>query len=88
MQGITKLATLGGGCFWCLEAMFQRLNGVSSVKSGYSGGQVKNPTYQQVCTGETGHAEVIQLSYDPEKITYNDLVQIFLYMHDPTTLNR
>lgn len=81
-------ATFGAGCFWCVEAVFQRLDGVKSVVSGYSGGHVENPTYRQVVSGETGHAEVIQISYDPEVITYASLLEIFWMTHDPTTLNR
>ena len=81
-------ATFGSGCFWCTEAMFQRLNGVSNVKSGYAGGSVENPTYEEVCKGETGHAEVIQFEYDPNLITYSELLEVFWKTHDPTTLNR
>lgn len=81
-------ATLGGGCFWCLEAVFQDLKGVESVVSGYAGGESKNPTYQQVCSGITGHAEVVQVEYDPTIITYEDILAIFWRIHDPTTLNR
>ena len=81
-------ATFGAGCFWCTEAMFQRLKGVSNVKSGYTGGTTENPTYQEVCTGTTGHAEVIQFDYDPEVISYNELLEVFWKTHDPTTLNR
>ncbi len=81
-------ATFGAGCFWCTEAVFQRLEGVVSVESGYSGGSVPNPTYEQVCTGTTGHAEVTQITYDPSKISYEELLQAFWKMHDPTTLNR
>ncbi|WP_425391676.1 peptide-methionine (S)-S-oxide reductase MsrA [Ekhidna sp.] len=81
-------ATFGSGCFWCTEAMFQRLKGVSNVKSGYSGGHTKNPTYKEVCSGASGHAEVIQLEYDPEIITYDELLEVFWKTHDPTTLNR
>lgn len=81
-------ATFGGGCFWCLEAVYQDLIGVEKVVSGYSAGQMKNPTYQQVCSGMTGHAEVIQVTYDPDVISYTDLVDIFWNIHDPTTLNR
>lgn len=80
--------TLGGGCFWCTEAVFQRLEGVDTVISGYMGGHVKNPTYKEVCTGETGHAEVIQISYDPEKISLGEIFEVFFATHDPTTLNR
>jgi peptide-methionine (S)-S-oxide reductase len=82
------LATFGAGCFWCVEAAFQQLKGVSSVVSGYSGGTVKNPTYEQVCTGRTGHAEVCQIEFDPEKISYEELLEVFFEIHDPTTLNR
>ncbi len=81
-------ATFGGGCFWCIEAVIQRLNGVKSLKSGYSGGFIKNPPYREVCTGRTGHAEVIQVTYDPDIISYHDLIFIFMTSHDPTTLNR
>lgn len=84
----TELATFGGGCFWCVEAVFQRLEGVVSVKSGYSGGHVENPTYEQVCGKKTGHAEVVQVEFDPDKISYADLLQVFWATHDPTTLNR
>jgi len=82
------LATFGSGCFWCTEAIFQNVDGVTKVESGYSGGKVKNPTYQEVCSGLTGHAEVIQLTYDPKKVTYDELLEIFWQTHDPTTLNR
>jgi peptide-methionine (S)-S-oxide reductase len=82
------LATFGNGCFWCTEAIFQRLKGVSKVVSGYAGGKLKNPTYKEVCTGLTGHAEVIQLTYDPKVITYPELLEVFWQTHDPTTLNR
>jgi peptide-methionine (S)-S-oxide reductase len=88
MQGKTELATFGEGCFWCSEAIFQSLDGVVQVTSGYSGGTVANPTYEQVCTGTTGHAEVIQVEYDPSKIGYEELLQAFWKSHDPTTLNR
>jgi peptide-methionine (S)-S-oxide reductase len=81
-------ATFGSGCFWCTEAMFPQLRGVHSVVSGYSGGHVKDPTYQQVCGGRTGHAEVVQITYDPAVITYAELLQAFWYSHDPTTLNQ
>lgn len=81
-------ATFGTGCFWCTEALFQQLKGVQSVTSGYSGGKVMNPTYQQVCSGETGHAEVIQVDYDPKFITFVDLLEVFWKTHDPTTLNQ
>jgi hypothetical protein len=83
-----KLATFGGGCFWCTEAIFQRLNGVEKVVSGYSGGHVDNPTYEQVCTGTTGHAESIQITYDPAKVSYDELLEVFWKTHDPTTKNR
>jgi peptide-methionine (S)-S-oxide reductase len=83
-----ELATLGGGCFWCLEAAYEVLNGVESVVSGYAGGQIKNPTYREVCSGKTGHAEVVQISYDPEIISFRDVLEIFFTIHDPTTLNR
>jgi peptide-methionine (S)-S-oxide reductase len=82
------VATLGGGCFWCLEAVYDQLRGVESVESGYAGGTVANPTYEQVCTGMTGHAEVVQITFDPEAITYKDLLDVFFSIHDPTTLNR
>jgi peptide-methionine (S)-S-oxide reductase len=83
-----KTATFGAGCFWCVEAVYQELKGVKKVVSGYAGGTVKNPTYQQVCTGTTGHAEVAQITYDPEVITYPELLEVFWKTHDPTTLNR
>ena len=81
-------ATLGGGCFWCLEAVFELVNGVSKVVSGYAGGTVPNPTYQQVCSGTTGHAEVVQVSFDPAIVSFRDLLDGFFASHDPTTLNR
>ena len=84
----TRLATLGGGCFWCLEAVVEQLRGVTKVESGYSGGQVPNATYQQVCTGRTGHAEVIQVTFNPGEISFAELLDVFFAMHDPTTLNR
>ena len=83
-----ELATFGSGCFWCTEAVFQRVRGVSKVVSGYAGGQVENPTYRQVCSGSTGHAEAIQITFDPAVISYNDVLEIFWKTHDPTTLNR
>ena len=83
-----SLATFGNGCFWCTEAIFQELKGVKNVVPGYTGGTTKNPTYGEVVTGFTGHAEVIQLTYDPEIISYRELLEIFFYTHDPTTLNR
>lgn len=84
----TETATLGGGCFWCLEAVYQELKGIEQVESGYTGGQVPNPTYAQVCEGKTGHAEVIRLTYDPAVITYREILEVFFTIHDPTTLNR
>ena len=83
-----SVATFGGGCFWCIEAVIQRLKGVKSLKSGYSGGFIKNPPYREVCTGRTGHAEVIQVTFNPDIISYHDLIFIFMTSHDPTTLNR
>ncbi len=84
----TELATLGGGCFWCTEAIYQMLPGVKSVKNGYAGGQKENPTYKEVCTGQTGHAEVIQIEYDPKVVSYEKILETFWEAHDPTTLNR
>lgn len=81
-------ATFGGGCFWCTEAIYERVEGVHSVVSGYAGGTVKNPTYKQVCDGTTGHAEVTQITYDPKVVSYDELLEIFFKTHDPTTLNR
>jgi peptide-methionine (S)-S-oxide reductase len=81
-------ATLGGGCFWCLEAVFQLVNGVRDVKSGYAGGKSQNPTYEQVCSGMTGHAEVVQVTFDPAVISYREILEIFFGTHDPTTLDR
>lgn len=83
-----ELATLGGGCFWCLEAVYEQVAGVQKVVSGYAGGQRPYPTYEQVCTGATGHAEVVQLTFDPAVISYRGLLEIFFDIHDPTTLNR
>jgi peptide-methionine (S)-S-oxide reductase len=83
-----EMATLAGGCFWCLEAVYNQLRGVLSVESGYAGGHIPNPTYQQVCMGSTGHAEVVQITFDPEAITFRDLLEVFFTIHDPTTLNR
>jgi peptide-methionine (S)-S-oxide reductase len=83
-----EIATLGSGCFWCTEAVFQRLKGVESVASGYSGGEVANPTYPQVCSGTTGHAEAVQITYDPNVISFAELLEVFWKLHDPTTLNR
>jgi peptide-methionine (S)-S-oxide reductase len=88
VAGNNELATFGTGCFWCTEAIFQDVKGVLKVESGYSGGHVKNPTYKEVCSETTGHAEVIQLTYDPSVITYDELLEIFWKTHDPTTLNR
>jgi peptide-methionine (S)-S-oxide reductase len=89
MRDLTlELATFGGGCFWCTEAIFQQLEGVESVVSGYSGGTVKDPSYEEISTGRTGHAEAVQIHYDPEKINYEELVEVFFKTHDPTTLNR
>jgi peptide-methionine (S)-S-oxide reductase len=85
---MTELATLGGGCFWCLEAVFQDLKGVLKVESGYAGGSSPHPTYELVCSGRTGHAEVVQMTFDPERISYHDLLEVFFVTHDPTTLNR
>ena len=84
----TELATLGGGCFWCLEAVFELLDGVQTVVSGYSGGTSTTPTYQDVCNGNTGHAEVVQVMFDPEVISYENILGVFFASHDPTTLNR
>ena len=83
-----ETAVFGGGCFWCLEAVFQRLPGVKSVESGYMGGRVENPTYKQVCTGTTGHAEVVRVGFDSSQISYRDLLEVFFAIHDPTTLDR
>lgn len=85
---LEAIATFGGGCFWCIEAVFRELRGVRSVISGYCGGRSPNPTYQQVCTGTTGHAEVIRVTYDPSLISYEQLLEVFWQTHDPTTLNR
>jgi peptide-methionine (S)-S-oxide reductase len=84
----TELATFGGGCFWCLEAIFETFKGVNSVVSGYSGGKQPNPTYEQICSGRTAHAEVVQVSYDPSIISFEQLLEIFWQAHDPTTMNR
>jgi peptide-methionine (S)-S-oxide reductase len=85
---LTEIATLAGGCFWCLEAVFEELRGVQKVESGYSGGTVPDPTYRQVCTGTTGHAEVVQLAFDPTVISFRDILEVFFTIHDPTTLDR
>ena len=87
MTRTTETATLGGGCFWCLEAVFDNLQGVVSVESGYSNGKIVNPTYQQVCGGDTGHAEVVRVNFDPAKITFREILEVFFTIHDPTTLN-
>ena len=84
----SEVATLAGGCFWCIEAVFREVNGVESVISGYTGGTTVNPTYQQVCTGETSHAEAVQVTFDPARISYREILEIFFFIHDPTTLNR
>lgn len=84
----SEKATFGMGCFWCSEALFERLNGVTKVRSGYEGGHLDNPSYEDVCTGSTGHAEVIEVTYDPSKIKYEELLEVFWKSHDPTTLNR
>ncbi|MCU0420869.1 MAG: peptide-methionine (S)-S-oxide reductase MsrA [Cyclobacteriaceae bacterium] len=88
MSESLQLATFGGGCFWCTEAVFLDVKGVKSVVSGYAGGSVKNPTYREVCSGLTGHAEVVQITFDPALVSYTDLLEIFWNTHDPTTLNR
>src|ERR687890_2237262 len=88
-EGQTKeLATLAGGCFWCLEAVYKELRGVERVVSGYAGGHVANPTYREVCDGTTGHAEVVQITFDPSAVSYKELLDVFFAIHDPTTLNR
>jgi peptide-methionine (S)-S-oxide reductase len=84
----TETATLAGGCFWCLEAVYNELRGVERVVSGYAGGQVPNPSYEQVCSGRTGHAEVVQVTFDPSSISFRELLEVFFTIHDPTTLNR
>ncbi len=83
-----ELATLGGGCFWCLEAVYQNLRGVEKVVSGYTGGHVDNPTYKQVCYEDTGHAEVVQITFNPQEVSFHELLEVFFVIHDPTTLNR
>jgi peptide-methionine (S)-S-oxide reductase len=88
MSGKRETATLGGGCFWCLDAVFRELRGVETVVSGYSGGLIENPTYRDVCSGMTGHAEVIQITFDPDVLPFRDLLGVFFTIHDPTTLNR
>ncbi len=84
----TEIATIGGGCFWCLEAVYQQLRGVEQVESGYSGGPRPDPTYEQVCDGNTGHAEVVRITFDPAVVSYREILEIFFTIHDPTTLNR
>jgi peptide-methionine (S)-S-oxide reductase len=88
MSGGTEVATLAGGCFWCLEAVYEQLRGVESVESGYAGGHVADPSYEQVCTGTTGHAEVVNLTFRPDEVSYRELLEVFFTIHDPTTLNR
>jgi peptide-methionine (S)-S-oxide reductase len=88
MNNNFEYATLGGGCFWCIEAVFSEVRGINAAISGYSGGTIKNPTYREVTSGRTGHAEVVQLQFDPEVISYRDILTIFFHLHDPTTLNR
>jgi peptide-methionine (S)-S-oxide reductase len=84
----TEVATLGGGCFWCLEAVYERVEGVTGVRSGYAGGDRPQPSYQEVCSGDTGHAEVVEVRFDPDTITYREVLEIFFAIHDPTTPNR
>lgn len=84
----TRTATLGGGCFWCLDAVYEQLRGIKGVTSGYTGGEVENPSYHQVCGGRTGHAEVVRIEFDPEQVSFRELLEIFFTIHDPTTLNR
>ena len=88
MVQIYETAVLGGGCFWCLEAVYQEVDGVFSVESGYSGGQVPDPTYEQVCSKTTGHAEVVRIKFNPARLSYREILEIFFVIHDPTTLNR
>lgn len=88
MSTNTEVATLAGGCFWCLDAVYRMLKGVTKVESGYAGGHVTSPSYEAVCSGTTGHAEVVQITFDPSVITYRDLLNVFFTIHDPTTLNR
>lgn len=87
-QSATEVAILGGGCFWCLEAVYLEVRGVTRVESGYMGGSTPNPSYEQVCAGATGHAEVVRLEFDPARVTYRDILEIFFTIHDPTTLDR
>lgn len=88
VNGAREVATLGGGCFWCLEAVFEQLRGVERVESGYAGGSAVNPSYQEVCGGGTGHAEVVQITFDPAELSFGELLDVFFDIHDPTTLNR
>ncbi len=88
IAGLTAVATLGGGCFWCLEAIFERIDGVTEVVSGYAGGTKPDPTYEEVCTGTTGHAEVVRVTFDTKRLSYADLLDVFFKAHDPTTLDR
>src|SRR5215475_7130883 len=88
VKSATETATLGGGCFWCLEAVYRELRGVERVVSGYAGGNVANPTYYQVCSGTTGHAEVVQVTFDPRVVSFREILEVFFTIHDPTTLNR
>jgi len=83
-----EIATLGGGCFWCLEAVYQQLRGVEKVESGYTGGHVRNPSYREVCNGTTGHAEVVQITFNPQEVSFKEILEVFFLIHDPTTLNR
>jgi peptide-methionine (S)-S-oxide reductase len=83
-----EIATLGGGCFWCLEALFDNLQGVAAVESGYTGGKTVNPTYKDICNGDTGHAEVVRVTFDPKTISFREILEVFFTIHDPTTLNR
>ena len=87
-DGSREVATLAGGCFWCLEAVYEQLIGVESIVSGYTGGQIVNPSYEQVCSGRTGHAEAVQVTFDPQAVSYKDVLGVFFAIHDPTTLNR
>lgn len=87
-SGASEIATLGGGCFWCVEAVYQELQGVLKVESGYAGGHIDNPTYREVCSGVTGHAEVVQVTFDPAQVSFEDVLRVFFTVHDPTTLNR
>ncbi|HKW11103.1 MAG TPA: peptide-methionine (S)-S-oxide reductase MsrA, partial [Gemmatimonadaceae bacterium] len=87
-MGAREVATLGGGCFWCLDAVFRQLRGVEKVQSGYAGGTAPNPSYREVCGGRTGHAEVVQITFDPTEVSYRDLLDVFFTIHDPTTKDR